>query len=47
MLLTIVLLLLIIGAYLLFGLLTRYTSRLIERPAPRETLEGTGPGDLG
>ncbi|MDN0075309.1 hypothetical protein QU481_10445 [Crenobacter sp. SG2303] len=47
MLLTIALLLLMIGAYLLLGLLTRYTSRLIERPASRETLEGTGPADLG
>jgi hypothetical protein len=36
-----------VGAYFLLGLLTRYTSRLIERPAPRDTLEGTGPADLG
>jgi hypothetical protein len=47
MLLTGLLLLLMIVIYLLLGLLTHYTERLIDRPAPRETLEGTGPADLG
>jgi len=45
MLLTLVLLLLI-GAYLLLSLRISYATRLIDRPASRETLEGTGPADL-
>jgi hypothetical protein len=47
MLLTGLMLLLMIGIYLLFGLLTRFSERLIDRPAPSETLDGTGPADLG
>ncbi|MCW3480306.1 hypothetical protein OL229_12200 [Neisseriaceae bacterium JH1-16] len=46
MLLTGLLLLLIIVIYLLLGLLTHYTERLIDHPAPSETLDGTGPADL-